>query len=67
MKDHFKEGDRVYTYDFIDGSIKNYYGTIHKNEHAHVSDWYIRYDDGQELAVLDIRHVYSATLKTATI
>lgn len=57
IKEHkFKEGDRVFTYGF-DYEQQN--GTIHKNtEHPDVSEWYIKYDDGEEFAVLDINGVY---------
>ena len=50
------ENDRVYVYDF-DGT--KYYGVLLKNtEYPHVSEYYIKYDDGQELAVLDMEQVY---------
>ena len=51
----FNDGDRVYCYYF--GKIIN--GTIHKNvEFPKVSKYYIKYDDGEECAVLDINQVY---------
>ena len=60
-KQQFKEGDSVYTYGY-DGSDNVYgkfYGTIHLNtEYPQVSDWYIKFDDGQEFAVLEIDLVY---------
>jgi|LakMenE01Jun11ns_1017448.scaffolds.fasta_scaffold7577049_1 hypothetical protein len=47
-----KEGDRVYTYDLDNSKC---FGTIHKNkEYPNVSEWYVKYDDGQECAVLDL-------------
>ena len=51
-----KEGDRVFTYGF---GYEEFQGTIHKNTgHEDVSEWYIKYDDGEEYAVLDIDEVY---------
>ncbi len=59
----FNEGDRVYSYDF-DGS--KVYGTIHKNtDNSEVSEWYIKYDDGKELAVLDLTTVFKASARWA--
>lgn len=47
----FTEGNRVMTYDF---SYKAYYGVLYENtENKEVSEWYVKYDDGKELAVLD--------------
>jgi len=52
----FKEGDRVFVYGF---GNEQHNGTIHKNtEHPEVSEWYIKFDDGEECAVLDINCVY---------
>jgi hypothetical protein len=56
MNEEFKEGERVYCFGF--GYQKDY-GTIHKNtEYPNVSEWYIRYDDGEECAVVDERFVF---------
>ena len=57
-----KEGDRVYVDGFSDDwKPQRFYGTLHKNiEYPHVSEWYIRYDDGQEFAVLDNSLVFKA-------
>ena len=47
----FTEGERVSTFD-INGMVL--YGTIHKNiDFPQVSQWYIRFDDGIECAVVD--------------
>lgn len=55
-KPKFKEGDRVFSYGF---GYEQHNGTIHKNtEYPEVSEWYIKYDDGEECAVLDINEVY---------
>lgn len=55
----FNEGDRVFSYE-LDGS--QVFGTIHKNkDNPDVSEWYIRYDDGEECAVLDISIVFHAS------
>ncbi len=52
------DGDRVYVYDEHDARL---YGTLYKNEDfPHVSDYYIKYDDGKECAVLDMSSVYKA-------
>lgn len=52
----FKEGDKVFSYGFLH---EKYNGTLLKNtEHPEVSEWYIKYDDGIECAVLDINGVY---------
>lgn len=52
----FKEGDRVFSYGF---GYEQHNGTIHKNtEYPEVSEWYIKYDDGEECAVLDVDAVY---------
>lgn len=52
----FKEGDRVFSYGF---GYEQHDGTIYKNtEHPEVSEWYIKYDDGEESAVVDINGVY---------
>ena len=54
--EEIKEGQKVFCLDF-DGSRIN--GTIHKNkEYPHVSEWYTKYEDGEECAVLDINQVY---------
>ena len=51
-----KEGDRVFTYGY---RYEVHEGTIHKNtEYPEVSEWYIKYDDGSEFAVLNINGVY---------
>lgn len=56
MKTKFNEGDAVFTYGF---GYEVHTGTIHKNEgYLEVSEWYIKYDDGFECAVLDIDGVY---------
>lgn len=56
---NFKEGDKIFTYGFC-YEIHN--GTIYKNnEYPEVSEWYIKYDDGEECAVLDINAVYKQT------
>jgi len=50
------EGTRVYTYD-IDGT--KCHGTLHRNVGwEHISEWYIRYDDGEEFAVVCMDTVY---------
>lgn len=55
------QGDRVYSYDYIEGKPTRCYGTLHKNEdYPEVSEWYIEYDDGQECAVLDMSLVFKA-------
>jgi len=47
----FTEGERVWCYDFDGSKVQ---GSIHRNtDHPDVSDWYIKYDDGHECAVLD--------------
>ena len=52
----FKEGDRVFSYGF---GYEKHGGTIYKNtEYPEVSEWYIKYDDGEECAVIDINYVY---------
>lgn len=54
-------GDRVYSYDYIEGKPIRCYGTLYKNEDfPEVSEWYIEYDDGQECAVLDMSLVFKA-------
>lgn len=51
-----KEGERVATFD-IDGSMV--YGTLHRNvEFPHVSDYYVKFDDGEECAVLDMDLIF---------
>lgn len=51
-----KEGIKVWTTD-LDFSRIN--GTLHKNiEHPEVSKWYVKYEDGQEFAVLDFNYLY---------
>lgn len=52
------EGDRVYAYD-ING--KRVYGTLLPNdEYKDVSEWYVKYDDGAECAVLDFNFIWKA-------
>jgi len=52
----FNEGERVYVFDF---DCKQLNGTIHKNiDYPDVSEWFIKYDDGEEYAVIDINSVY---------
>jgi hypothetical protein len=56
IAEKYKEGDRVFSYGF---GYKQHNGTIHKNtEYPEVSEWYIKYDDGEDCAVLDINCVY---------
>jgi hypothetical protein len=53
------EGDRVWCYDW-DG-IAKCYGTLHLNiQYPNVSKWYIKYDDGNEFAVLEEDFVFKA-------
>ena len=60
-KEVFNEGDKVWA-PGIDGDKK--YGTLHKNtEHPHVSEWYIKYDDGEECAALDMFYVNHAGIE----
>lgn len=57
MENEFKEGDRVYTYDSFEPG--KFYGTIFKNtEYPNVSEWYIKYDNGDEFSVLDLEQVF---------
>jgi len=54
----YNEGDRVWC---LDSDGKEQHGNIYLNtEHPDVSEWYIRYDDGEECAVLDVMQVYPA-------
>jgi hypothetical protein len=55
MQKTFNEGDRVFSYGF---GYEVHEGTIYKNENTDVSEWYIKYDDCEECAVLDIAGVY---------
>lgn len=56
--EELSHGERVYSFDF-DG--KKYYGTLYKNEdYPEVSLWYIKYDDGNEFAVLEYKLVFKA-------
>ena len=54
METELKQGDRVYSFD-IDGSVV--YGVLYKNDTG-FSEWYIKYDDGEECAVLDLSLVF---------
>ena len=45
----FKDGDRVWVYGF---GWKKHYGHIYQNDDG-PTDWYIRYDDGEEFAVVN--------------
>jgi len=61
----YNEGDRVWCLD-IDGEKKH--GNIYLNsDQPNVSEWYIRYDDGEECAVLDISQVYTTTPTSADV
>lgn len=52
----FKERDRVFVHDMNGDRC---YGFIRKNvDHPNVSEWYIEYDDGKQMAVLDLNQVY---------
>lgn len=56
IKHSFKDGDNVYSFDH---SGKKQYGIIHKNiDFPEISEWYIKYDDGEECAVLDLNLVF---------
>ena len=56
MKREFKEGDRVFVYDF---GYEKCHGTIHKNtKHPNISEWYIEYDNGEEYAVLELSTIH---------
>ena len=58
IKNEFNQCDKVYCYD-LDGIRK--YGIILKNtDYPNVSEWYIKYEDGEECAVLEISLVYKA-------
>jgi hypothetical protein len=46
----FKQGDRVYAFDLDSTKV---YGILYENDHKEVSEWYVKYDDGAECAVLD--------------
>lgn len=47
-----KAGDRVQSYDPLKMELVS--GTLMKNdEHLEVSEFYVKYDDGEECAVLD--------------
>lgn len=55
----FKAGDRVYAHGL---DSKKYHGTIHKNtEFPNISEWYVKYDDGKECAIIDIDSVFINT------
>jgi len=56
------EGDKVYTYDYdTDGLLKKYHGILHKNiDHPEVSEWYVKYDDGNDCAVLDFGQIFKS-------
>ena len=54
METELKQGDRVYSFD-IDGSVV--YGVLYKNDPG-FSEWQIKYDDGEECAVLDLSLVF---------
>ena len=59
------EGDRVYAYDICDTSVR-IYGTLLKNtDYPHVSEWYVKYDDGEEFAVLDFNFIWKGTPEVA--
>jgi len=53
----FTEGDRVVAYDLGD----KVYGILCENtDHPEVSEWYVKYDDGAECAVLDFDFLWKA-------
>lgn len=54
-----QQGDRVYVYDTDKtGQVRKYYGTLMKNtDYPEVSEWYIKFDDGNDCAVLDMDSV----------
>ena len=55
------EGDRVYSHDIINGETVRCYGTLHENvDNPEVSEWYIKYDDGEEFAVVEMGLVFKA-------
>lgn len=54
------EGDRVYTHDTVNGVVKRFYGTIYLNDHKEVSEWAVKYDDGNDCAVLDFGQIFKA-------
>jgi len=52
------EGQKVWCYDFDGSKVK---GTVHRNiGHEDVSEWYIKYEDGKEYAVLDETKIYKS-------
>jgi hypothetical protein len=52
-----KEGDRVYVFGI--NYDEAYHGVLKRNiEYPHISDWYVAYDNGEELIVLDFSQVY---------
>ncbi len=59
------EGDRVYSYDNAlppATGLQRFYGTLRKNDEKFkdVSEWYVEYDDGEDLAVLDFGKLFKA-------
>jgi hypothetical protein len=62
--EELNEGDRVFTYEYtFTPANSRTFGTLHKNiEYPEVSEWYVKYDDGEECAVLDFRFIFK-TLK----
>ena len=54
----FTEGNRVFAYDFDNSKV---YGIIYENRgHKDISEWYVKYDDGAECAVLDIDFLWKS-------
>jgi hypothetical protein len=56
MGNELKSGDRVYSFDLDSSKV---YGILLKNDTG-LSEWMIRYDDGEECAVLDLSLVFKA-------
>jgi hypothetical protein len=56
MENELKSGDRVYSFDLDSSKV---YGILLKNDTG-LSEWMIRYDDGEECAVLDLSLVFKA-------
>jgi len=58
-----KDGLVVKVKDYSNGTISWFYGILLKNNgHPSVSEWYIKYFDGNDCAVLRMEEVYSATI-----
>lgn len=58
MANKLNPGDRVFCYDWTGQKC---FGILHRNEdYPEVSEFFIRYEDGEELAVLDINSVFKA-------